>query len=649
MVLLAACSSEQGDSDKCEVGEEQCACYANGTCNEGLECFSKLCVSRTGTKPNEAGASEDAGADEPPSASPDKPSKPSSKPSSKPTSADAGSDAPAASDPTNQEPSTSSEPDSPTTPVVDSDEPYALGTVNVNLSKAPGNDLLSLLAVAGFSPHIEPGVTSACETKIGACRLGLIPDCDCADDEYCGFDENCDPACLPQCTLSCSDGQICYFDASQAPKCGPIERFDAGSLRLSGGVEPFTMDYPYSHFESSDTPWFDSGAKLTLTATGSSDAGFAAFSQDFKATKLLATGLAELTRAEVFGPGDITFKWTAGSDHLTFALTLVDTDGGSALLNCDANDAQGSFVLPRTTIVQALRGKDLLALSASVSRTRTEVYSGFETTGSLPRSSVEAKGWLQLSSVATETRSFQQCTADESECGLDCIDLSTNVEHCGSCDRACPAAASGCKGGACVCLDGAAVCGEECVDLSTDSNHCGKCTTTCDSNSICDNGVCTSCPKGQSACDEECIDLQTDDYNCGKCGNECSKACGPDGNSLCEGTCSGGVCLYDSDCPAGQEACPVGGCKDLDNDPANCGDCGHECASDKTCSGGSCVTPVWNCDPDLRGDGDCDCGCGSVDPDCTSNKLEACGYCYCDDPVDPCDPVDPNDNGQCIP
>ncbi len=43
LALTALVSSCEGDHGECE-GEERCACYPNGTCNDGLDCRSSLCV-----------------------------------------------------------------------------------------------------------------------------------------------------------------------------------------------------------------------------------------------------------------------------------------------------------------------------------------------------------------------------------------------------------------------------------------------------------------------------------------------------------------------------------------------------------------------------------------------------------------------------
>ncbi len=40
----SGCLGSAQDSTSCSAGEERCECYANGTCNEGLECLSNHCV-----------------------------------------------------------------------------------------------------------------------------------------------------------------------------------------------------------------------------------------------------------------------------------------------------------------------------------------------------------------------------------------------------------------------------------------------------------------------------------------------------------------------------------------------------------------------------------------------------------------------------
>jgi hypothetical protein len=69
------------------------------------------------------------------------------------------------------------------------------------------------------------------------------------------------------------------------------------------------------------------------------------------------------------------------------------------------------------------------------------------------------------------------------------------------------------------------------------------------------------------------------------CNNvECaqSEACRKTGPTQVCG-CNGGAA-----CAAGQVCCQVGGCKDLNSDPQNCGVCGRACAAGSSCVSGAC-------------------------------------------------------------
>jgi hypothetical protein len=71
-VLALGCSSSDGGAKAMPVGSEGEACYANGTCDSGLACFSKLCVidsehpdaagGNNAGGPDSAGANSTAGA-----------------------------------------------------------------------------------------------------------------------------------------------------------------------------------------------------------------------------------------------------------------------------------------------------------------------------------------------------------------------------------------------------------------------------------------------------------------------------------------------------------------------------------------------------------------------------------------------------------
>jgi hypothetical protein len=70
-------------------------------------------------------------------------------------------------------------------------------------------------------------------------------------------------------------------------------------------------------------------------------------------------------------------------------------------------------------------------------------------------------------------------------------------------------------------------CGDACIDTQTDVNHCGNCDKVCPAVSggvaTCTRGQCgVSCAAGNSACGGKCFDLLTDPLNCGACGKKCA-------------------------------------------------------------------------------------------------------------------------------
>jgi len=104
-----------------------------------------------------------------------------------------------------------------------------------------------------------------------------------------------------------------------------------------------------------------------------------------------------------------------------------------------------------------------------------------------------------------------------------------------------------------------------------------------------------ACPAGFSDCHGSCVDFRTDTHNCGRCGNDCGS-----GRS-----CAGGTCIREG-CPSGRSEC-AGACVDLDTDSRNCGSCGNACTSGEACCEGSCITTQT----DEANCGRCGNACGS--------------------------------------
>ncbi len=207
-------------------------------------------------------------------------------------------------------------------------------------------------------------------------------------------------------------------------------------------------------------------------------------------------------------------------------------------------------------------------------------------------------------------------------CSGRCVDVMTDVNHCGRCGNFCPSG-SACVGGACVCGTGRTACSGRCVDLQTDYSNCGSCGNYCDFSATCTAGTCR-CSSGLSDCSGRCIDLQTSFSNCGACGTTCRSdqvcragACAcPTGSMTCGGRCvdvtrdatNCGTCGmtcpaagYGAACLSGRCGCTSGvlcgegaaaRCVDTTRDTANCGACGAACTGARECVSGRCVCPT---------------------------------------------------------
>ncbi|GEM_PF-4006872 len=166
------------------------------------------------------------------------------------------------------------------------------------------------------------------------------------------------------------------------------------------------------------------------------------------------------------------------------------------------------------------------------------------------------------------------CEADELKCDGDCIDPTSDDEHCGACGHFCEADFV-CSQGVCVCTGGLEACDASCVNLDQDPLNCGSCGNACDAGDVCDGGVCSdTCDAGQEACNGSCVDTDTDIEHCGGCG----QACGADQ------TCNAGEC----ECTSASLTLCFGVCVDTETDNDYCGDCFTECGNNEICVAGVC-------------------------------------------------------------
>jgi hypothetical protein len=133
------------------------------------------------------------------------------------------------------------------------------------------------------------------------------------------------------------------------------------------------------------------------------------------------------------------------------------------------------------------------------------------------------------------------------------------------------------------------------VDPSTSAAHCGSCANSCtlqgkSTGFFCQASSCwctgsTQCRGGGTTGGVVACNTATGQCECGTTGNYCNhgEVCLKSGSvQVC--TCNGQTA-----CPAGQTCCySPSGCKDVQNDAANCGACGHVCTGG-TCQNGQCI------------------------------------------------------------
>jgi len=179
-------------------------------------------------------------------------------------------------------------------------------------------------------------------------------------------------------------------------------------------------------------------------------------------------------------------------------------------------------------------------------------------------------------------------------------DLSSDLENCGACGRACEGRGGepDCEAGRCLltCDPGRQDCDDDpsngCeTDLSAPET-CGDCDSSCPAGAprCIANGSIFSCVVecgvDQTLCDGSCVDLNTSPSHCGACGSPCFLD--PHGSLECRS----GRCVV-ADCGDNHADCnddPVDGCEQSLNTADHCGSCDTPCgATDGVCVAGLCT------------------------------------------------------------
>jgi len=148
-----------------------------------------------------------------------------------------------------------------------------------------------------------------------------------------------------------------------------------------------------------------------------------------------------------------------------------------------------------------------------------------------------------------------------------CVDLKSNVDHCGQCNTECETA------DACALTPGS----NDNPDAGIPPQDAGMLGTPWSlGGATCEAGTCgVQCPPGQTLCsDNICYDTTQFHENCGMCGTACM---------------STEYCTNSNCCATGTAWCGTS-CIDVLSDPNNCGTCGHVCPTSDSCAAGACTT-----------------------------------------------------------
>lgn len=388
--------------------------------------------------------------------------------------------------------------------------PHALGAIvlgETHASVSGGSPKSTPIVSASFYP--DAMATKSCRKLLeGSCYITAIPKCDkvtttttgCNSGEYCKYDDACKPTCTtqPVCPTACKEDEVCEPSLGTAGVCTKKPVFDAGPLAFAGTTTPITMYPPYSFESDGQGAPFLAGVEITVQGAGAAEAGFEKFDEKFKATTFLQMNpqLSKIGRDKIFGTAALPVVWTPGADAV-----VINISGLGGTVSCKVDDKLGKFDVPRTVVKAALGtpapGTETAAqsLSLSVARLRKEVKKGKKTKASAAVSKVQPDGWLELTTMSTETGSFTGCASTQTVCGETCCSTGYTCSATGTCVYGSGTTCDTCLTSYCSTYNSACSADSYCSTLKS-------CITSCGTNTSCQSSCRTSYPTGTAKYDQ---------------------------------------------------------------------------------------------------------------------------------------------------